>query len=152
MRKLEEFENFVSWEVVKPGRMTYLPDPEATNCWRVGSVQWVPWRRTCSGEGTLLLLHSHPAPRIPRKDIASYPLVLPRLDLVTHLNIYLRTTQKLIEYSLQKLPPSTVCYATFLQTLNSTLSSPKLSTHLPYPSYSSVGMVSLLPQNYASVK
>lgn len=105
MRKLEEFENFVSWEVVKPGRVTYVPDPEATSCWRVGSVQWVPWRRTCSGEGTLLLLHSHPAPRIPRKDIASYPLVLPRLDLVTHLNIYLRTTQKLIECPLQKLPP-----------------------------------------------
>lgn len=63
------------------------------------------WSRAFSRKGTLRLLHSNPAPRIPPKDITSCPLVLPRPDLVTqHLNIYPRTSETHRMFSPELLP------------------------------------------------
>lgn len=124
MRKLEEFENFLSWEVAETRKMPYLADPEAAAVLESGQClegailssstpvvfcgpRWScgcspSWRR----RECFFCFSVYSVIRILRKDIASYPVALPRLDLVTqHLNVNLSTTQKLIEFSPQKMVP-----------------------------------------------
>ena len=109
------------------GRMPYLPDSKAAillvqehgPVWSVGSIQCAALPLVastpvaCSGPWRVLSVrrreHSfcfngHAAPRILREDIASYLLVLLKLDLGRHLNMCFRA-KKLTKCSVQKLPP-----------------------------------------------
>lgn len=132
MRKLEGFENFLRRVMVaEVGRLhicltlklPYHCFRRHESVCRVGSVLWAPscvvlihlvacsgplWSHRCFGEGGQLLPQILPYPQNLQWR-HSYPLILPKLDLVTqHLNIYFRATQKLIECSLQKMPPGLI--------------------------------------------
>ena len=109
------------------GRMPYLPDSKAaillvrgawirlergqyplhatsSGCIHSSSLSG-PWRVLSVGRREhSFCFNANAAPRILREDIASYLLVLLKLDLGRHLNICFRT-KKLTKCSVQKLPP-----------------------------------------------
>lgn len=106
------------------GKMPYLADPEAAAVLESGQcpegailsfstpVVCCGPQRSCGCSPSwrrrecFFCFNAYSVIRILRKDIASYPVALPRLDLVTQqLHVNLSTTQKLIEFSPQKMVP-----------------------------------------------